>query len=222
MPRWSSQLQCCQHPVDTLPPAPVDINVAGHLEPRHLPSAERTVGIKCWYLDLSPFCRVNHRFNPLPLAVVYAKKAQHVQVCACPAGFLMQRLLHFSEASSAGLGWNCAALRLVQQFSDIPHPPIPCQLVQAAVACGRTWHVPVSPASGRHSYQGMSVQSGGLTVDLSNMTQVLTGEGGQEGEVWRLLYWLHCHHLLCLCCPALQWHCSGICSAHPPVHEPVP
>jgi hypothetical protein len=44
--------------------------------------------------------------------------------------------------------------------------------MQAAVNCGRKWSVQVNAAAGRHNYQGASVLSGGLTVDVSNMTKI--------------------------------------------------
>lgn len=67
------------------------------------------------------------------------------------------------------------ARRVNMRFNPMPlavfyaHQP---EHVQAAVNCGRKWSVPVSAAAGRHNYQGDSVLSGGLTVDVSNMTKV--------------------------------------------------
>ncbi len=44
--------------------------------------------------------------------------------------------------------------------------------VVAAVKCATANNVRVSAASGRHAYEGTSVQSGYLIVDVSNLTKV--------------------------------------------------
>lgn len=71
--------------------------------------------------------------------------------------------------------------------------------VEAAVKCGRQWDVPISPAGGRHNYQGLALVTGGLTIDMSNLTKVRGPSGGggahrtprrpQQGMLRRLLWW---------------------------------
>jgi FAD/FMN-containing dehydrogenase len=44
--------------------------------------------------------------------------------------------------------------------------------VVRAVKCGYTWDVPLTVANGRHSYQGLSIIDGYLTIDTSNLTKL--------------------------------------------------
>lgn len=43
--------------------------------------------------------------------------------------------------------------------------------VAAAVDCARLWGVKVSPAAGRHNFEGSAVQDGYLTIDVTGLTQ---------------------------------------------------
>ena len=56
--------------------------------------------------------------------------------------------------------------------------------VSEAVKCAAAWGVRVSPAAGRHGYQGAAVRGGFLVIDVSNCTQV-----GEDLENYVQAFW---------------------------------